>query len=183
MPFLPDLSDDASLLEVFRRYPESCRHLIAQHESLMRGPSPFSPAERELLAAYVSALNGCRYCFGIHAAVAERLGIAPGLAQSLTTDPEAGAVDARLRPVLKLARRLTMTPTVVRKADADAVLAMGWGADGLYQAVAIVALFNQMNRLVEGLGIELAPDYLAVAAGRLADRGYGALLQMLARPG
>ena len=39
-----------------------------------------------------------------------------------------------------------------------------------------------MNRLVEGSGIELDPAYVEPAAERLADRGYGALIEMLGRP-
>jgi hypothetical protein len=38
-----------------------------------------------------------------------------------------------------------------------------------------------MNRLVEGLGIELNPSYARTAAQRLADRGYSPLVDMLAK--
>jgi uncharacterized peroxidase-related enzyme len=181
MPFLPDLPPRASLLDVFKSYPASCGPLIAQHEPLLRGPSPLTVGQRELIAAYVSALNGCRYCREIHAAVAARLGIAAGLVDRLLEDP--GAADTQLRPVIELARKLTVAPMTVRSADTEAVLAAGWGADGLYHAVAIVALFNQMNRLVEGLGIELEPGYLPVAATRLEQQGYAPLLAMIGRDG
>lgn len=42
-----------------------------------------------------------------------------------------------------------------------------------------------MNRLVEGLGIELDPAYVGVPAQRLAERGYRPLIDMLghAAPG
>ena len=50
------------------------RALIALHEALLRGDSPLSPAQHELIAAYVSGLNRCRYCHGVHTATAERLG-------------------------------------------------------------------------------------------------------------
>lgn len=49
--------------------------------------------------------------------------------------------------------------------------------------VATVALFNYMNRLVEGLGIELDQAYVGVAAQRLADRGYRPLIEMLGQVG
>lgn len=181
MPFLPDLPPRASLLDVFKSYPESCGHLIAQHEPLLRGPSPFTAGQRELIAAYVSALNGCRYCREIHTAVAARLGIAADLVDRLLEDRS--AADATLGPVIELAHKLTVAPRTVRSADAKAILAAGWGADGLYHTVAIVALFNQMNRLVEGLGIELEPSYLQVAATRLAEQGYAPLLAMIGRDG
>ena len=43
----------------------------------------------------------------------------------------------------------------------------------------VTALFNFMNRLVEGLGIELQPGYIAPASQRLAERGYLPLLEMM----
>ena len=83
MPFLPSLRAGASLLDVFKAFPETSKLLIEFHEALLRGPSPFSEAERELIAAYVSALNRCRYCQGVHTATAERLGAPDGAVQQL----------------------------------------------------------------------------------------------------
>ena len=67
------------------------------------------------------------------------------------------------------------------KADADAIVAAGWDETALYHTVAVTALFNFMNRLVEGLGIELDPAYVKPASQRLAQRGYLPLIEMLGR--
>jgi len=69
----------------------------------------------------------------------------------------------------------------VTKADADAIIADGWDETALYHTVAVTALFNFMNRLVEGLGIELDPAYVKPASQRLAKRGYLPLIEMLDR--
>ncbi len=61
-------------------------------------------------------------------------------------------------------------PTGVIQADADAVFAAGWDESALYHAVFVIALFNLMNRLVEGLGIELDPAYAESAGDGLANR-------------
>lgn len=39
--------------------PETAGALNALAQALLRGPSPLAPAERELIAAYVSARNDC----------------------------------------------------------------------------------------------------------------------------
>ncbi len=65
MAYLPSMPKDASLLDVFWMFPETNEPLIAFHETLLRGPSPCTEGERECVAAYVSGLNGCRYCHGI----------------------------------------------------------------------------------------------------------------------
>ena len=49
----------------------------------------------------------------------------------------------------------------------------------LFDAVSICGLFNLMNRLVEGLGITASPDYLRMAASRLAEGGYAGLAATL----
>jgi hypothetical protein len=52
----------------------------------------------------------------------------------------------------------------------------GWDEHALYDAVSVCALFNFMNRLVEGLGIRADPGYFNLAAERLAIQGYATLL-------
>jgi uncharacterized peroxidase-related enzyme len=181
MPFLPSLGPAASLIDVFRVFPDTCKPLIELNEALLRGPSPFSAAERELIAAYVSGVNRCRYCHGVHTATTERLGVGRGVVQQLLEQFEQAPVSEKMKPVLVYAQKLTREPAGVTQADADAVLAAGWDETALYHTVAVTALFNFMNRLVEGLGIELRPEYVGPASKRLAERGYLPLLDMMAR--
>jgi uncharacterized peroxidase-related enzyme len=169
----------ASLIDVFRAFPATATPLIDFHEALLRAPSPFTPTERELIAAYVSGLNGCEFCHGVHTATAERMGVQVGLLPRLVESGELDEVDSKLRPVLALARKLTFAPAGVTAADAEAVFAAGWDDAALYYAVATTALFNFMNRLVEGLGIELESSYVGPASQRLAERGYLPLLEMM----
>ncbi len=179
MPVLPSLPRGATLLDVFRAFPETSKPLIEFHEVLLRGPSPFTEGERELIAAYVSALNECRYCRGVHTATTERLGTAQGAVAALVDDIDAAPIDRRMKPVLRYARKLTQSPGSATQTDAEAVFEEGWDETALYHAIAVTALFNFMNRLVEGLGIELDPAYVRPAAERLADRGYLPLIAML----
>jgi uncharacterized peroxidase-related enzyme len=167
------------LIDVFKAFPETSTPLTQFHEVLLRGPSPFTTAERELIAAYVSGLNRCGYCHGVHTATAERMGVEAGLLPRLVDDDALPGVEAKLRPVLVLARKLTLSPDSVSKADADAILTAGWDDAALYYAVAVTALFNFMNRLVEGLGIELDASYVGPASQRLAEHGYLPLLDLM----
>jgi uncharacterized peroxidase-related enzyme len=179
MPYLRSLRAGASLIDVFKAFPRTSTPLIEFHEVLLRGPSPFTATERELIAAYVSGLNGCEYCHGVHTATAERMGVEVGLLHRVVRDGDFTEVAPKLRPVLALARKLTLSPNSVTNADAEALSAAGWEDSALYYAVAVIALFNFMNRLVEGLGIELEPSYIAPASRRLADHGFLPLLEMM----
>jgi uncharacterized peroxidase-related enzyme len=179
MPFLPSLHKGASLLDLFKAFPNISEPLIQFHEVLLRGPSPFSEGERELIAAYVSGLNHCRYCHGVHVATAALLGVPKHAILSALDDLDSSPVAENMKPVLRYARKLTQQPDSVTQADADAVFAAGWNDLALYHAVAVTALFNFMNRLVEGMGIELDPNYVKPASERLAKGGYTPLIQMM----
>lgn len=181
MPFLPSLPQGATLLDLFKAFPQTSTPLLQFHEVLLRGPSPFTEAERELIAAYVSGLNRCRYCRGVHTATAELLGVPLNSVGSAIDDIETGPVENKIKPVLRYARKLTQQPDSVTQSDADTIFAAGWDETALYHAVAVTALFNFMNRLVEGMGIELDPNYVKPASERLAGRGYLPLIEMLKR--
>jgi uncharacterized peroxidase-related enzyme len=173
------LPDDAVLMDVFRAYPETSRPLLGYHEVVMRGPSPFTPGERELIAAYVSGVNSCSYCHGVHTVTAEACGIEAGLAPAAVADLDAAPVDDKMRPVLSYVGKLTREPSSVTRADADAVLAAGWDEDALHSAIMVCALFNFMNRMVEGHGIRAGADYFETSGKRLEELGYSGLAQLL----
>lgn len=176
MSYLPSLPSDAVLLDVFRAFPPTSRPLLDYHQVLLRGPSPFSEAERELIAAYVSGLNACHYCHGVHTAAAEAFGVPAGLLSDLVDDVETAAVDERMRPVLRYVRKLTLTPARMTPSDAEEVFAAGWDERALHDAVSVCALFNFMNRLVDGLGVDAGETYFTTAAGRLSgEAGYAGL--------
>lgn len=179
MPFLPSLPANTVLMDVFRRFPEFASPLIELHQPILHGPSPLTPGQRELIAAYVSVLNECRYCHGVHSRVAERFGIAPAVLEALMVDAETAPVEERLRPILRFARKLTLECSKVTQADADAILAAGWPEAALAHTVLVVGVFAMMNRIVFGLGIEGDADYFIKAADRLHGNGYTAFLTCL----
>lgn len=179
MTYLPSLPQDAVLLDVFRAYPETSRPLLDYHQALLRGPSPLTVTERELIAAYVSGLNACRYCHGVHQATAEVFGIGEDTLAALLTDVSAAPVPERMKPLLRYTGKLTLTPAKITSDDAETVLAAGWEEKALHDAVAVCGLFNLMNRLVDGLGITAGEEYFRTSARRLAEIGYMGLRDLL----
>lgn len=178
MTYLKSLPADAVLLHVFQARPDTARPLLEYHELIMRGPSPCTAAERELIAAYVSGVNGCTYCHGVHVATAEAFGVPAGVVAALA-DLDTTPVDERLKPVLRYVDKLTRTPSQMAEADADAIFAAGWDEQALYDAILVCALCNFMNRMVEGLGVRADNRYFQVSANRLHTRGYAGLAAML----
>ena len=179
MSFLKSLPPEAGLLQVFQAFPKAARPLLEYHEILLRGESAFSPAERELIAAYVSALNKCDYCRAVHSQTAVALGIDANAISEILSGSGLEHVDHRMRPVLAFVRKLTLSPGAVTAADADEIFAASWDDRALHDAAAICSLFNLMNRLVNGLGVEAPEAYTKLAAERLAKGGYKQLADIL----
>lgn len=175
VPYLRSLPEDGMLLDVFRAYPTTSKPLLYYHEIVMRGPSPFTVGERELIAAYVSGVNDCAYCHGVHTETAQACGVPVGVAPAAVADLDSADVDEKMRAVLRYVGKLTRTPGEMTQADADAVLAAGWDEQALHDAVIVCALFNFMNRMVNGLGVRGDADYFALSGKRLADIGYTGL--------
>jgi len=181
VPFLKSLPDDAVVIDVFKTFPDIALPLIEFHEALMRGPSTFSPGERELIAAFVSGLNTCTYCQGVHQATACEFGIKKNLLTDLLKSVDRSDVEKKMKPVLNYVRKLTLSPSIMTQADANAVFAAGWNEQALRDAVLVCGLFNLMNRLIEGLGIQADTDYFQQASKRISQHGYAGLAKLLDR--
>lgn len=151
------IPDGAELSDVFRAYPVGVAELLTFHDLVLRCPSPFTVAERELIAAVVSGINACHYCYGAHRIIAETFGLEEPVIRSALEDPGMNLVPERLRPVLRFVDKLTRQPARIRQEDRDAVFAAGWTEEALYYAVLTCALFNLMNRIVDGMGIVTSP--------------------------
>jgi uncharacterized peroxidase-related enzyme len=160
------------MLDVYRLDMALGRPLLRIQQHIMRGPSPLSEGERELIAAYVSTLNACRFCYGVHAEVAKRFGVAEERLAALAAEGPSESRDGRLAPLLAYCRKLTLTPSRMTAGDADAVRAAGWDDAALFHAVRVTCLFAFFNRLADGLGLDAgAVDFARVADG-LATIGY-----------
>src|SRR6056297_1120533 len=186
MPFLPSLPDRAHLRDLYRMYPENVQPLMDYHEGLLRGDGALTIADRELIATYVSALNACRFCTGSHLVYVEVFGQDPALIEALLDDPGTAPVDPAMRPLLAYVAKLNTLPSRLVAADAQSVYDAGWSEAALFEAVQVCALFNMMNRIIEGTGINF--DYAKAPGGHHATgttpeaqaRSYGEFGEMVA---
>lgn len=146
----------------------------------MRRPSALTAGQRELIAAYVSGLNRCRYCYGVHAETAKAYEeVQPAVVDSLMTDGDFAGIEPRLRPILRYARKLTQAPSSVSGDDAAAVYEAGWDEKALHDAILVVCVFNFMNRLLEGHGIHGDEELFRSRGPMLKEHGYLPLIRKL----
>ncbi len=159
MSLFPSLPADAHLSDVFKRFPKGLRPLLELHDALLRDDGALTIAQRELIAAYVSGLNGCSFCYGAHTLMAQAFGIDPALLEALITDLETAPVEDRLKTLLRYLGHLTRTPSRIPRPAIDEVRAAGWSEEALYEAVSVCALYSYMNRIVEAAGLTPGLEY------------------------
>lgn len=157
MALFPSLSQTPHLGEVFQAFPDHVRPLLEYHDLLLRGDSPLSIAERELIATYVSSLNACSFCFGAHKIYAKVFGVDEAVIDAVVVNLDTAPIDEKFKPMLKYVQKLTTLPVQLRSSDSQAVYDAGWSERALYDAIQICALFNFMNRIIEGTGVSF--DY------------------------
>ncbi|MFT6580325.1 MAG: carboxymuconolactone decarboxylase family protein [Alphaproteobacteria bacterium] len=152
MPFFKSMPDDAGPANVFTAYPDIYGPWADTGQALMNGPSPFTPGEREMIAAFVVGVAECKFAYVAHSAAAYAWGIEEGLVDKLLNDLDGAPIDDKFKPLLRYVRTLTASPNDLTQADADAVFDAGWDEKALHDAIAVTARMCFMSRLVLGHG-------------------------------
>src|SRR5215469_362810 len=182
MPHIDINSDEPGIRGLFQFRPETARPLNQLVEVLLRGPSTLTRGERELIAAYVSSLNDCRYCSLSHSAyAAAQLPEGAALVQHVCADVQGAPVSAKLKALLAIASAVQESGLKVTNDHVAAARAAGATDIEIHDSVLIAAAFCMFNRYVDGLATAAPqdPDLYAARAGRIVENGY---LAMLAQP-
>jgi uncharacterized peroxidase-related enzyme len=143
------------------------------HE-LLRGGSSLTPAEREVIGAYVSRRNECEFCARSHGATIPHLDASAELREAALAGPDAEGISPKLRALLAVAGAVAEGGQQVTDEHVEAARAAGATDEELHDTVLIAAAFCMVNRYVDGLGAvtpteDAAYDQMGV---RLARDGY-----------
>jgi uncharacterized peroxidase-related enzyme len=141
--------------------PVALEAFHAQYRALMDDPAPLSTAQAELIALVVSATNGCRYCVAHHGPDLARALGDEALARAVALDYREADLAARDRVLLDYAVALTCEPAERTRADVERLREYGFEDAAIIRTTAIAAYYNQVNRMVESLGVELEPEVAA----------------------
>ena len=138
----------------------------------MRGPSAWSVADRELMAAYVSQVNDSAFCIGAHSATARQAYRDAPKVAAVLADVDSAPVEEGLRATLRLLGKLTRDGQVAA-GDVREVLSAGVSPQQVSDALAVCAAFNVTNRLADAFGFQvLSPEGFDAGAKYLLRRGY-----------
>jgi len=143
--------------------------------TLLHGPSGLSPGERELIAAYVSDLNNCEFCFESHSASANVHLMDNG--QTISTIKaglEEASVSAKMKALLNIAGLVQKSGREVKSVHIEAARKAGASDEDIHDTILIAAAFCMYNRYVDGLGTNLPlskNEYIPMGE-RMARKGY-----------
>lgn len=172
-----DLPGIRSLVE-FRQ--DTGKILYELAEALLRNDSPIPSEERELIAAYVSSLNECRFCMSSHAAASRELyGESRDLVDRVLEDVESAPIAVKLKSLLVIAGKVQKNGKLVSPEDIQRARDEGASDREIHDTVLIAAAFSLFNRYVDGLATWAPQDEDAYREMgiKMATKGYAGRFQ------
>jgi AhpD family alkylhydroperoxidase len=141
-------------------------------QAAMRGPSAWSVADRELMAAYISKINETPFCISAHTATAARAYHDPSKVEAALAGLDSAPLDEPLKQTLRMLAKLTREGGVDDE-DIRAVLSAGASPEQIEDALAVCFAFNTTDRLANAFRFELlSPEGFEAGAKYLLKRGY-----------
>jgi uncharacterized peroxidase-related enzyme len=92
------------------------------------------------------------------------------LVRHLKMDPANAPLEPQEKAMIDFALKLTREPSSVKRDDLAVLEQHGFSEEQVVDIVLITSLFNFMNRLADGLGVELDP-HMQRLIERNADKG------------
>ncbi len=80
------------------------------------------------------------------------------MVEAIRNDYRTAELDEATRAVLDFAVKLTRTPGEMKPSDLDALRQQGLSELALHDVVQVAAYFNYINRVADGLGVDLEPE-------------------------
>jgi uncharacterized peroxidase-related enzyme len=158
--------------------PATTKPLCDLVEVLLHAPHTLSPAEREMIAAYVSSENDCYYCQTSHGSTAaEHLGGMPRdyqLIDQIKQNYEATPLSDKMKALLAIAGKVQKGGKHVTTEDVERARRHGASDKEIHDTVLIAAAFCLFNRYVDGLGTwqPRDPEFYREVGKQTARLGY-----------
>lgn len=155
--------------------PAIAPSLTALTETLLCSDEGLSRGERELIGAFVSALNDCFICQHVHGAVAQcHLGVDDVFVEKVKTDFQHAGLSEKMKSLLVIAESTQRGGTFVTAEQVEFARKMGATDLEIHDTVLITGLFCLFNRYIDGLGVasDDTPETFRERAEGIAKKGY-----------
>ena len=151
----------ANIMRVQSLAPRAMEAHLDLYLDLLFAKGSLTRPERELIAVVVSVQNGCEYCTHHHAAALEAYWKDGERVARLKRDPASADLSPRESDLAAYAIQLTLRPHAMEEQWIDRLRGHGLDDAEILRANMIVAYFNFVNRMVQGLGVASSEEEIA----------------------
>lgn len=148
--------------------------LTALTDTLLCSDEGLSRGERELIGAFVSALNECVICERVHGAVAQcHLSVDEAFVEKVKTDFQQADLSEKMKSLLAIAANAQRGGKFVTREQVELARTMGATDLEIHDTVLITGFFCLFNRYIDGLGVapDDDPNAFRERAKMIAERG------------
>jgi len=148
------LGEPAEFTQLGSLYPDIVMERLRLYKVVEAAPSGLTPLERRLAAYVTSTLNGTPHCSSGLVHKLDEVDAPAGLLAQVRADPASVASgEARVDAIVRHAAKLTGSPGAVTEADIEELRTVGLGDLEILDLNNIVAYYNYINRVANGLGL------------------------------
>jgi uncharacterized peroxidase-related enzyme len=185
MPHIDFKNDLPGIRGALAYRPETAKPLGDLAEILLKDTVGLTPADRELIATYVSYLNDCFYCHNSHGEIAcIYLDGNRDIVNQVRNDYQSAEISDKLKALLGIAGKVQQSGKAVTPDDIENARNHGATDRDIHDTVLIAAAFCMFNRYVDGLATTTPTDMdsYPLRAKQVAEKGYGNHIYSSAQP-
>jgi len=156
----PGEADLPAIFQALSLSPAALEQVKRLNETLAFGSSALSRVQEEAIATVVAAANRCRYGALTHGGFLRLHSGDEQLASALLADYSQSGLAEDDQLMLEFAVKLTLEPAAVGRDDVEGLRDAGFDDEEILSIVLITGLVNFMNRLAQGLGVDVPQAYL-----------------------
>lgn len=175
MPYIDTKNDIPGIRSLMTFRPETGVVLNQLAQVLLADDASLTKNERELIAAFVSSGNECKFCMTTHAAIAaHHPDGSDALSKAVCNDFESAPINDKLKSLLRIADKVRVSGRNVSQRDVDDARSNGASDVDIHDTVLIAAAFSMFNRYVDGLGATTPddPEFYKMVGKQRAEEGY-----------
>ncbi len=158
---------------VFNAYAhdaEKFRAFRAMSNDLMKGDSPLSELEREMIAVVVSSQNRCHYCLAAHGAAVRKLSGDAAFGDALVHNYRAVKLPPRHRAMLDFAAALNDPENLNAAEERGRLMRAGFCHRAVFHICAVAAFYHMTNRIAAATDLRPNREYFDIGREQQQDK-------------
>jgi len=144
-----------NVMKAVSSWPELFEVTTNLFQKIIAAETKLPRATKEMIGTVVSELNSCNYCVSHHTDFMKQYGVSNSIAEKVKDDYHKSGLNEKTVKLLEFSEKVSKNAYKVMDEDFEKLKKLGWNEREIFEAIAVVAGFNYINRIVDALGVEL----------------------------